>query len=331
MSLDGDAVLARLHGKGLKQFAQLVVDHALARPLDERLDPDLVLALIQDGARDWDDARLKACVAREWTRLQAGYAALGGTVRDHVPQDALRALDTQLRQPASLDPVLLSALVDQPAVRSMMQELLQTTLSNFMKRASSPVADNRLASAMASRARGFLKSGMTGAVLSAVGEGLGAEADRRVREFVDETVTAALQQVVLRICDPAQEGAYGALRAGILDSAVHQDVTRWVAQVDRLQPAERALALALATRDAVQTPAFAAFLRAQLGLLRTESPSLWALLEDAGLLAPARRVAAEVVALELKSLVASDAFRDFFSAQGGAPPPKAPRPRKTKG
>lgn len=330
-TLDADALLAKLQGAEVARLSEILVDNVLRRPLGERLDADRLLQLVRDAAAGWDDAKLAAFVDGEWERLYRGYGKLGGTVEAHVPADAVAAVEAQLRHPAPLDPVLLMALVDQPAVRTMMHELLQTTLSNFMKRASSPVADNKLASAVANRARGFLKSGMTGAVLSAVGEGLGAEADRRIRDFVDETTTAALQQVVARMADPAQEAAYGALRAGILRSAVQQDVKRWVEQLHRLSPPQRALKVVLAARDAVTTEAFEKFFRAQHALLRPTQQSLEQVLAEAGVLEPVRRTLVSVVTDEVEAQLALDEVRTFVRelfGDAGAPVKKAARKKK---
>ncbi|MEW5849105.1 MAG: hypothetical protein AB2A00_09830 [Myxococcota bacterium] len=330
-------LLKQLHKRGEKSptaaLAQVVVQQVLDRKLNVLLDARRIQGWVLTALKDWDDARLATTLAAEFARLTATYGALSGATSRHLPAAIPHALAEQLRKPLPLDPVLLTALLDQPVVRSLVRDVLQTTLVNFVKKASTPLSEHRLFSGVVDKAKGWTR-GVGGGVLAAVSSGLEAEAERRIKDFVDDAVSAALQQAVAHLCDPRLRDAYGAMRVGVMESALALTPGAWMAQLRDADPVERGLALVFAFRTLAGTDEFHAWVVQQIE--RVVGPrlehSLGSVLEELGLLSAARAVAVEVAQYELELLFSSDAFKTWLEETlGEGEEPKAkPARKKTK-
>jgi hypothetical protein len=319
------------------RLAETAVDHFLARPVCELVAPERVVALLRMALSGWDDARLEQCVNQEFTRVTDAMAAWQGSLESHVLPALGTALRNEVHRPLPLDPKLVMALADQPATRALVRDLLQTTLTNFVKQASNTVQESRVLGGVMSRARGLVSATMAGGIIAAVGESLNQEAERRVRDFVDGAVSATLQQVVGQVTDPRHEPSYGALRQGVVDSALRLPVAQWVAQSVAAAPHRRALGLLRAVRQAANTPGFLDWVAQGIRLIEPadSKATVQTLLEAAGALVPVRRAAIELLKQELQPFVESAAFQSWLvELCGSSTPlraPATPRARKKRG
>lgn len=317
----------------VQSLAGALTTAMLDRPVGQRLNPDAVLAVLRLLAAGWDDARLATWLAAEEARIHKAYAAVPHKVGAEVPRAWVDHGKAAVTRPVTLHAPLVLRLMDQPQVRKILAELLQVTLSDFVKRASTSLSESKLMGGIMDRARGAVSGGITGGLLSAVGQGLNGEAERRVREFVDGAVGMALQQLVTQVCDPRRADAYGQLRAGILQSAVDTPMAEWARQLQALQPVQVVHALVRAVRDTVPTPAFETWFRQQHARVTAhETRPLRDVLEDAGALGPVTAALQWVVADELAWALHHPALDGWWAAHVADAPasaePVAPKPSK---
>jgi hypothetical protein len=311
--MTADKVLLRLRAGGQDgpghALAELLVDHTLDRTVEARINAGWLTHAARLVAKGWDDARLEVFFTAQMLESAQRAAQLKGSVASHAPPGALKALQAALAVPVSLDAQLLMRVVDQPQIRALIQDMLQLVLADFVKKASTPLSQSRVVSGVLSRARGMMQGSVAGGLLSAVGEGLSAEAERRVREYSDEAVSQVLSRVVNQLCDPRHAQAYGALRAGMVQSAADADVASWTRQVVATQPVPTVVTLLRTLREHVATPAFETWLAQHLGLWTpVPGTTLRAWLDQAGLLGTVRSTAVELLRQELDEVVATHAF-----------------------
>lgn len=339
--MTAEAMLQKVRTDGASRaLAQVLVAHALDRRVSDDLDAGRVLALCRAVAKGWDDERLEVFVREELVMAAERARGLAGSLGAQVPGPMIGAASQVLERGVKLSPDLVRRLLDHPETRALTQDVLQVVLSDFVRKAQSTLSDSRLVGGVVSAARGFMNRGVTGTLLSAVGEGLNAEAERRIRDFLDEAVGAALARMVHQICDERHERAYGALRAGMLRAALGAEVGAWTEQVMAMDPAGGALVFVRAARRMVETEDFARWLREHLPLWTGRPGETWgALLERAGL-GQVREAVVDIVAAEVAGVLATDAFAQWWHAvqegtvvaQVPAPAPKRPaRTRKKKG
>lgn len=305
-------------------LACLVVQEQLNRPLKEWLDADQLREWICLAARNWDMEQLKQTSHAEFNRLLTAWESQPGTTGETLPAAISTAVKAQLGKPMKLEAPLVMALMDQPTVRALIRDVLQVTLMTFVRKASSPLSDNRLFSGVVSRATSLAKGAST--VFSTLSSGLEQEAERRVREFIDEGMSAILQHAVAHICHEQHAEAYAALAAGVLDSALDLEPTQWGAQIRHAQPVERGIAFVSDLRRWVETEDFREWLDSAVQAFmegRTRQ-SLGDLLEQAGLREPLEETATAVVHLHLQALFSSDAFGTWLEhlLQDNTPTPR---------
>lgn len=319
----------------LPALAALVVDGWLDLPVGRTLGAATLLPLLKQAATGWDEGRLWTVLKEEWERTANNARALPGGLVDHVPPLLVDGLGAAVGQPTLLDATLLMRVVDQPAVRALLQDVLGVVVADAVKRVGQPLQQNALVSGVFNRAKGLVAGSVAGGILAAVGEGLSAEAERRLTQGADDMVSMALARLVAHVCDARHVQVYAALRTRMLKAALDAPVAAWVGQVMAAHPAKAVLAVAVAARHTVLAPEFDAWLEEKLALwLPQGDVTAREFLERAGMLEPVRNTALEVARVHLDTVVRGPAFvlwlgSLFGPAQPGqAQEPAAARARK---
>jgi hypothetical protein len=311
-------------------LAALAVDALLDRPVAAGLTVERLLELFRTLALGFDEKRLAAALEAEWERTAGNAKGLAGSVAQHLPPHVLGGLREAVGQPVVLDATLLMRVVDQPAVRALLQDVLGVVVADAVRRVGQPLQQNALVSGMFSRAKGMMAGSVAGGILAAVGEGLSAEAERRLKDGADDMVSMALARMVASVCDVRQVQTYGALRARMVQSALEAPVGDWVRQVMAAHPAKAVMVVALSVRQSVLAPEFEGWLRAHLPLwLPPPDTTARAWLEDAGLLKPVREAAVDWVAADLLLVLHSPAFALWLGEVFGAATPPSAAPART--
>lgn len=318
-----DVVLARLDGDALDHLTRLAVDHVLDRPLEALVDPTWMAEQVQLALQAaTDDAR-----TRQW--LQARIAELrarvpSGTPKEHLPAEVIEPLTAVVARPIVFDRALVGRLLDHDGARYLVTDILTQGLEGFARKLA-PMSQAVSSTVQKSRTFGRLRR--LGTNVSTLGEGLLGgmskelehRAEARIREFVDDVLHTAMDQVADHICDPVNAPRFGAYRSHVLAVFLDTDNTVLASEVDKLDPnhiVDVALGTAksVAHRDDLRDELARAIAAA---LSENEGRTLRDWLSEAGLeeLSEERfRSGLEArLAGEIRAFVATDAFRGWLT------------------
>jgi len=241
--VDASLVLSRLRGSALPELLALVVDDLLDRPVAGLLDPefvaDQVMAALEtagSGARTEEWLREQLATLRE--RVPEG------TLGDRAPAEVMDPLREALGRPVVWDRELAGRLVDHEAVRSVMSEVLLHALEAYARKLTALGRDNPVS--QTARNLGIGKGSLGGGLgrLKTLGEGLArgitaeieAQTEGRVQSFVDQAMSAVMQQVADHLCDPKYAALYGRYRVHLVDTLLSTELSVLAAELDKMDP-----------------------------------------------------------------------------------------------
>jgi hypothetical protein len=231
-----DALLQHLRSdtEALPALVGLVLDDLLARPVAELVDPEWVAGRVVEGLRaSADDTRTE-----DWVRSQLQGAleradAQQGPLRPRVPGELIGPVKDLLRRPYAPDPVIVRALLDHRAMRSLLRAVLQETLTDFARTVKAAVPQK---SPAVSRGRLGNLLGAAQGVASVVGAELERQLESRVTTFLDGAIARSLDLSVERMCAPDFSDEFGAWRADAVEQLLDLPVERYRQELEKLDP-----------------------------------------------------------------------------------------------
>lgn len=253
---DLDTILTRLRDPEgpLKDLVTLAVDRGLERPLAEVLPPAETAARLAEA--------LKAIAADDALEQHLGErirATLGkdppeGRLRDQLPKDAVAPLRRLASRPYTPDPELVRAVIDHPAMRKVMREVLQDTLLQFAKKLSAVskgLPGGKRLSGLMDVAKG---------VASVVGGEVERQLEGKVSGFLEEGIGRVVELSVRQLTAEDRAREMAKWRADLVDVALDQPMRRYHAELKKSDPAgamedARALVTAWAEWDALEARA----------------------------------------------------------------------------
>lgn len=256
-TITSEELLRRLREKPelIEELVSLFVEEALSRPVAELIDCDDLASRLATGFRQtvetegywtWVEDLLRQ-------RLENPEPATE-PLSSHLPAPGIEALKSILSRPVTPSPRLVRTLADHQAVRDLLRNLLQNTLTDFGNKLWSSMPDtSRLPGAgMGSRFLGVAKG-----VASKVGGKLERQLDDRVQRFVDEGLGRALNLIVERATDQRFAPQAAAWRADLVDALLQLSPADLQEESQRLDPARltndfKQLALAFARWDSLE-------------------------------------------------------------------------------
>ncbi len=295
------------------RLAALLVDDVLSTPVDELVDPGLVVSALRESLRAITSS--DAAAGQIVQRLELGRTMLAAhdqPVGNIVPAPLLEGLRRFVQLPVQARREVVLKLVDRQSFRQVIRGQLTQTLADFGRRAASPVSDNALArglGGLGKLAGQIARPSPLGAIASAVSGEVERQVEKRASDFADTAVAGVLAGIAEQASDPARAGQQAALRLELLEgllaltgsdigelargsieaqvSTVRQALAAWVASADFDRDVEQPLAWILAQ----------------------EGPRpLGELLDDLALRQPVRIHAQRVARAAMARLTASDAF-----------------------
>lgn len=239
MGGNADRMLARLRGEPdqVEALVELALDHLLARPMAELVDPRWLAKAVSDGVR----ASARSPEFERWvaTRVEQALGrvdGLSGTLGDKLPVTLLGPLEQALGRHYQPDHELVRALLDHPSTRAILGEILQANVLEFGKRMRTMMAD---ATSMSGRGGGGLASRLAGVakgVASAVGSELERQLEPKVKSFVDDILGVAVEMLVDRVSSEAFAPDFASWRIDVLHAFMNQPVDRLVAERHKYPP-----------------------------------------------------------------------------------------------
>lgn len=231
-------VQERLRGEALPELISLVVDELLARPVRGLVDPDFIAdqaiaALETAGSGERTEAWLREGLRRLREQVPEG------TLEARIPDEVAAPLREALGRPVTWDRALAGRLVDHEAVRSLLGEVLLHAIEGYARKLTSLGRDNPVTQ----RARDLGLGGGLGR-LKTLGEGLARglsaelehQAEGRIQAFIDQAMSAVLQQLADHLCDPRYAPMYGRYRVHVVDTLLRTELSVLAGEVDKLDP-----------------------------------------------------------------------------------------------
>lgn len=314
---DAERMLARLREEPnhIDELVELALDHLLARPMVELIDPGALAKAISDGIR----ASARSPQFERWvaTRVEQALAradALTGTLGDKLPVTLLGPLEQTLGRPYHPDKELVRALLDHPSTRVLLREILHANVLEFGKRMRSTLADatqlggrgGGLASRLADVAKG---------VASAVGGELERQLEPKVKQFVDDILGVAVDMLVDRVSSEEFAPEFARWRIDVLHAFMAQPVDRLVAERHKYPPQDFAADAAAILRALAAWRSLSDQLQAALEDLLREHGQVSAreFLDGSGLEAAWRPQLHKALSDMARAVVQTDAFAAWLS------------------
>jgi len=256
-------VLARLEAGALASLVALVVDDLLNRPVSGLLDPDFVADQVMAALETASEgARTEAWLRERIRELQARVPE--GTLGDRASDDVVAPLRQALGRPIIWDRELTGRLVDHEAIRSVFRDVLLHAVQGYARKLAALGRDNPVSNTARNLGIGSGRGGLGGGLgrLKTLGEGLARglsaelehQTEGRVKEFVDQAMSAVMQQVADHLCDARYAEIYGRYRVHLVDTLLDTELAVLSAELDKVDPDQlvatgSAMARALAHRE----------------------------------------------------------------------------------
>jgi hypothetical protein len=320
MTDPADRALQRLRdpdGDALRQLAVLVVRETTATPLRELATARWIAGQIAtalealtrgDVARRWVDER----IAQQRSRLQDEERPL----RHWVPEEVDAPLRKLVGKPWTPSEELTLRIIDQPAVRKLLDEVLEDTVRRFAQRVRN--LEKGFAGGLGGRAvrrgRGLFQN-LAGDLVGAVAEEFEEAFERRIREYVGQATGRAMKTIVRRLSDPEDAETFGQLRVAVLDVLLDTPVKELAGEADAMNPEEIVDIVVQALKSAVSADDFVdrTTERMQAVLDEAGDGTLAAWLDEVGLTDVWTDTTVELVTARLAAVVTTDDFVTWWS------------------
>lgn len=319
-----DRALERLRDAddpALGDLAVLVADHVAARRLDEVLDSARLASAAADALRALaadDEARRRLV-----TRLEAERADLKAT-REPLRTWAVAELDATIRELLAVPVVpseeLTYRVINHEALRAMLREVLQGTLTRFVDgvRSIDKGVLGGLGSKVASRGRGLL--GGVGAaaegLMGAVRDEVGARFDTSIRDSLGHATDEAVRAIARWVADPAHADTLARMRVSVFDVLLDVPVGDLVGEADAVDLDAISRTVWRGLQAAAARPDLEGVIHDAIAQARERrgDDTLGAWIDTLGLRDRWRDAARDLAADELRALVATPAFEAWWAA-----------------
>jgi hypothetical protein len=317
MGDDAERMLARLRGEPeqIESLVELALDHLLARPMAELVEPRWLAKAISDGVRaSASSPEFERWVATRVEQALGRVDGLSGTLGDKLPVTLLGPLEQTLGRPYQPDRELVRALLDHPSTRAILGEILQANVLEFGKRMRAMMSD---ATSSPGRGSGGLASRLAGVakgVASAVGGELERQLEPKVKTFVDDILGVAVEMLVDRVSSEAFAPEFASWRIDVLHAFMNQPVDRLVAERHKYPPQDFAADAAAILRALAAWRSLADQLEAALDELLREHGQVSAreFLDGSGLEDAWRPQLHRAMCEMAREVVETEAFSSWF-------------------
>jgi len=318
-------LLGKLRAEGedspLDALAELIVDDGLNRPLGELIEAERSAKLIHEALSAWQQSDLAhESISRNWQRVISWLQSQEEPLGDVLPQELLDGAAELAAQPLSANRDLLLALLDRPAFRQLIRELLVDTLVGFGKRLRAPVAESRIGKGLSglgrmARGRSGGVGSFAGDLVGVVSEGVERQLEGRAAEFADGALSSILQKLADYLSDPARGEDQAALREGLLQGLWELTGAQLAAEMERGNVDGTADIMRRCLGAWLERPQARADLQSWLDetLSTGEAGTLEELLDSLGLLQTVREQAIAQTRRRLQEIVAGDHFSQWLS------------------
>ncbi len=305
----------------LAALAELIVDDAFDRPLSDLVDAEQSAELLHKALSAWQQSdQAHAGIRDQWDRLVATLQSQTEPLGEALPTELRVGIDEWVAQPFAANRELLLALLDRPAFRQLVRELLVDTLVGFGKRLRTPVAGSRLGKGLSglgrrARSRTGGIGDLAGDLASAVSDGVERQLESRAAEFADSAISSVIRELTDYLCDDSRADEQAALRQGLLTGLWELTGAQIAGEMERSNIEAGADVLRRSLGAWLDRPESRAELDGWLSTLlaHEDHDSLRELLDSLGLLDTFYELSVEQTRKRLQELVARKTFAQWLS------------------
>jgi len=322
-----DKALKRLkdpEGRALTALAALVVDQATATPLKSIAHPRWIASQLVTAL----EALTRGDLARGFVerRVEAGRERLSDesrTLREVWPPEVDGPMREMLSHQWSPDEDMTFRVLDQPAMRALVADVLTTMLTRFRKKMKGLDSGflRGFGGRAARRSKGLFGGvagnlqGLAENVVGVVKDEVEAGLDELVREFVEGATRDAVRGIASYIASPEHQGSFADLRIGVLDVVLDTPIGDLVDELDKSRPMELVDVILAGIRAAISEEDFSERTEARIAQILDEAGdgTLGAWLDEVGLRDVWAQTTTELVAQRLIAVVQTSAFDAWWA------------------
>lgn len=318
--MDAQKLIEKLQSdEGSKSLALLSIDALLDRPLREVLEPKTVRAAGRRLLEAWvNSPGGEAYVQRTVEELVRKLQAEPKSGRDVMPTELRRLAREVVGRPFSPDKRVVLTVIDRPPTRELVRDILLTTVLEFGRKASAPVAGVAKGLGSLARLAGETvkaRSGGLGSLVGAVSDEVERQLEKRAVEFVDASIAGVFGQIADALSDPRRADEAAELRMAIFDGVLELTGPQLAREVMNADVAGGSTTV----RDGLKRWLTSADADAQVekvlaaGLELEGQRSARQVLTEVGLLEVVRDVAAEQLAVQIRFIAQSSALSAWLA------------------
>lgn len=256
----------RTRDRALHDLARIVVQQTTATPINELASARWIASQIATGLRAATRGdSLRTALSGWMERGRARWATDERTVGDILPDGVEPPLRELLGRPFSPPERLTARIVRQDAVRDLIARVLEDSISRFGRRMRA--ADGRsggFGKRAASRGRALGKGLLAAAGVAEAASELAhtlsdefeAALDRRVKDFLGDATSRAVEQIVEQLSDPDYAKTFADFRLALLDELLATPLQELAEDLDELAPLDSVDILVQAIRAELDRPDF---------------------------------------------------------------------------
>jgi hypothetical protein len=318
--VDATTLIQRLQSdEGARALAKLSVEALLAQPLEALVPRESLRAGTRKVLEAWLAAPEGAKAVDELVeRVVNELQAQPRLVKDVAPREATTLIREVLGRPFSPDKRVVLTVIDRPPMRELVRQLLLTTILDFGRKASAPVAGVARGLGSLARLAGDTVKSRTGGLGSLVGAVSGEverQVEKRAVEFVDAALAGVFGQIADALSDPARAHEASELRQAFFDGLLELTGTQLAREVMNSDVAGGAALIRASLTRWLATDAVNAQLDqlAALTLKHDGARPASEVLKQLGLLEVTVELATEHLARHLKTVTATPAFAAWLA------------------
>jgi hypothetical protein len=297
-------------------LAALWVEDTLRTPLSRLVAPAWLANQLVTGLRAATaSGAARDAALRQWQAFRDRAGDRRGALRGELDVEVVTAVRKMALRKYVPSEDLVLRLLDQPSLRGLVHEVLESTVKGFRERALK-VDDTVLGGfgRRAARRGAGLFGGLAEDLVGAVADEVEAKVERRVRDFLDQATGEALRTVARHLANPKNADMHANARVGMIDAVLDTPVRDLLREADAADPEAVVDLIVEVLRDAAASEDLVARVTERLEALSAEigEGTLEGWLRDVDLLETWRDSTVEFLATRVASTARTPEFRAYW-------------------
>ena len=247
-----DMILQRLKGDSMQELVSLGTDYLLQQPIGSLIDEQFVVGQITTTLTKMIEGE----ESERWLRsLLENIEYPTGTPRELITIEVLQPLQILLAQPITIEQSIMKQMFQHSLIENLFRQVVSQSIEGFTERlktltTSAPQSVSKGFSAL----RGLRDKAMKQTPLGSIASILETQAAKIIKEYVDRSIQATLQQAAEQLSHPSNRENHASYRLHVLDTILDTDIQVWQKTIeevghDSLVASLRAIIQGMLARD----------------------------------------------------------------------------------